>query len=84
MRGGDERNKAAAPRRVRGGDIDADHGPLLNRNRGNAGQLGDQIAKVGLVPDEEEGVVTASTEELGDMRRSWAVGKLIIDCCSRL
>jgi hypothetical protein len=39
---------------------------------------------VGLVPDEEQGVVTASSEELGDMRRSWTVGKLIIDCCSRL
>ena len=84
MRGGNECNKAAAPRRVRGGDIDADHGALLNRDGGDAGQLGDQIAKVGLVPDEKEGVVTASSKELGNMRRSWAVGKLIIDCCSRL
>jgi len=84
VRGGNERNKAAAPRRVRGRDVDADHGALLNRDGGNAGQLGDQIAKVGLVPDEEQGVVTASSEELGDMRRSWTVGKLIINCCSRL
>jgi len=84
VRGGNERNKAAAPGRVRGGDIDADHGALLNRDGGNAGQLGDQIAKVGLVPNQKEGVMTASSEELGDMRRSWAVSKLIIDCCSRL
>jgi hypothetical protein len=39
---------------------------------------------VGLVPNQKESVVTASSEELGDMRRSWTVGKLIIDCCSRL
>jgi hypothetical protein len=84
VRGGNERNKAAAPWCVWGGDIDADHGALLNRDGGNAGQLGDQIAKVGLVPNQKEGVVTASSEELGDMRRSWTVGKLIIDCCSRL
>jgi hypothetical protein len=84
VRGGNERNKAAAPWCVWGGDVDADHGPLLDGNRCHASELGDQVAKVRLVPDEEEGVVTASSEELCDMRRCWAVGKLIIDCCSRL
>jgi hypothetical protein len=34
---------------------------------------------VRLVPDEKEGVVTASGEEFGDMRRRWAVGKLIVN-----
>jgi hypothetical protein len=29
--------------------------------------------------DEKEGVVTASGEELGDMRRGWAVGELIVN-----
>ena len=84
MRGGNERNETAAPRRVWGGDVNADHRPLLNGDRVNAGEFSDEIAEVRLVPDQKEGVVTASGEEFGDMRRGWATGKLIIDCCSRL
>jgi hypothetical protein len=34
---------------------------------------------VRLVPNEEQRVVTASGEELGDMRRGWATGKLLVD-----
>jgi hypothetical protein len=39
---------------------------------------------VGLVPDEKKGVVTASSKELGNMRRSWAVGEVLINGGSRL
>jgi hypothetical protein len=74
-----ERNEAAAPWCVWGGDVNADHGPLLNGNRCDASELSDEIAEVRLVPDEEEGVVTASSEELGDMRRGWATGKLLVN-----
>jgi hypothetical protein len=31
------------------------------------------------VPDEEEGVVTASSEELGDVRRSRSVSKVLVN-----
>ncbi len=79
MRGGDERNETAAPRGIRCGDVDADHGPLLNRDRVNASELGDQVAEVRLVPDEEEGVVTASSEELGDVCRSGSVGEVLVN-----
>jgi hypothetical protein len=79
VRGGNERNETAAPRRIRCRDVDADHGPLLNRDRVNASELSDQVAEVRLVPDEEEGVVTASSEELGDVRRSRSVGKVLVD-----
>jgi hypothetical protein len=79
VRGGDERNETAAPRRKRCGDVDADHGSLLNRDRVNASELGDQVAEVRLVPDEEEGVVTASSEELGDVRRSRSVSKVLVN-----
>jgi hypothetical protein len=34
---------------------------------------------VRLVSNEEEGVVTASGEEFGDMRRGWAVGELFVN-----
>jgi hypothetical protein len=34
---------------------------------------------VRLVPNEEQRVVTASSEEFGDMRRGWATGKLLVD-----
>jgi hypothetical protein len=69
----------ATPRRVWGGDVNADHRPLLNGDRVNAGELSDEIAEVRLVPDQKEGVVTASGEEFGDMRCRWAVGKLIVN-----
>jgi hypothetical protein len=39
---------------------------------------------VRLVPNEEQRVVTASSEELGDMRRCWAVGEVLINGGSRL
>ena len=79
MRGGNERYKLATPRRVWGGDVNADHRPLLNGDRVNAGELSDQIAKVRLVPNEEEGVVTTSGKELGDMRRRWSVGEVLVN-----
>lgn len=79
MRGGDERHEAPAPRHVRCGDVDADHGPLLDRNRVYASEFSDEFAEVRLVSDEEEGVVTASSEELGDVRRSRSVGKVFVN-----
>jgi hypothetical protein len=79
VRGGNERNETAAPRRIRCRDVNADHGPLLYRDRVNASELGDQVAEVRLVPDEEEGVVTASSEELGDVRRSRSVSKVLVN-----
>ena len=79
MRRGNERNETAAPRRIRCGDVDADHGPLLNGDCVNASELGDQVAEVRLVPDEEEGVVTTSSEELGDVRRSRSVSKVLVN-----
>jgi hypothetical protein len=79
VRGRNECNEAAAPWCVWGGDVDANHRPLLNGNCGNAGELSDEIAEVRLMSDEKEGVVTTSGEEFGDMRRGWAVGKLIVN-----
>ena len=77
--GGNERHEAPAPRRIRCRDVNADHGPLLNRNRVNASEFSDEFAEVRLVSDEEEGVVTASSEELGDVRRSRSVGKVLVN-----
>lgn len=79
MRRRNERNETPAPWRIRCGDVDADYGPLLNRNRVNASEFGDQIAKVRLVPDEEEGLVTASSEKLSDVRHSRTVGKVLVN-----
>jgi hypothetical protein len=79
MRGRNERHETTTPRRVWGGDIDANHGPLLDGDRGKAGELGDQIPKVRLVPDEEQGVVTAPGEELCNVRCSRPVGEVLVD-----
>jgi hypothetical protein len=79
MRGRNERHETTTPRRVWSGDIDANHGPLLNGDCGDAGDLGDEIAEVRLVPDEEQGVVTASGEEFCNVRRSWSVGEVLVD-----
>jgi len=80
MRGGNECNETAAPWCVRGGDVDANHGALLNGNGCDACQLSDQVSKVRLVPHEQQSVVTTSSEKFGNMRRTWAVGKVLIDC----
>lgn len=84
MRGWDERNKSAAPWRVRCGNVDANQGPFLDGNRRDACEFGDQVAEMWLVPDKEEGVSATSSEELGNMSRSRAIGKMLVDRGGRL
>jgi hypothetical protein len=84
MRGRNERNEVAGPRRVWGRDVDADERSLLDRDRIDASELGDQIAKVRLVSDEQKCVVTTPGEEFGDMGCSRTVGKMLINCGSCL
>ena len=79
MRRGNECNEAAAPGRVWGGNVDTNHGALLNGDRGDASQLGDEIAEVWLMSDEEESLVTTSSEEFGDMCCGWAVSKVLVN-----
>jgi hypothetical protein len=79
MRGWNERNEVTAPRRVWGGNVNANHRPLLNGDCVNAGELADQIAEVRLVSDKKESFVAASGEELCDIGGSWAVSKVLVN-----